>query len=516
MVLFIRKKFETYVKSKELDIWHVNTEGDFLPIQNNPKTKQDEVVPFEKQNNDLKKRLAKNNEDKMVIYNASPRKELFNTDITSLKALDEGYSRKNYVRKFLRSLHSKWRAKVTAIKESKDLTSLSLDELIRNLKVHELAIKKDYEIVKGKEERRSLSLKAKNESSDEESSTTRSKDEEYAIAVRDFKKLFKRRGRFSQNSKAYIILNKHTIKIEESLNMKFDETPPPSKISPLTDDDLDKEEEEAIKVTKKKNLENDIEDESLEIDKIVNIKESKNHLLDNIIGNLNQRAPRSQAQNQSKLFCFISTIEPKNVNDALKEESWIVAMQEELNQFIDNDVWELVPQPKRSWNQASPRIILPYGMLLTGLYNRVMLNFPELSSDRYLLYDHVMYPLNQQHDRKTRKDYGTKKGRHSTSTSSSSAFDHPSSSHYIDEDNDENDEGTSRVNTYSPTSYVNSLSNEIPQVFTNPPPDEQNMETLFTRQTKILNHQVQMRDEHKSGLKSIEKGIKNLWKGNKK
>ncbi|GJW22610.1 zf-CCHC domain-containing protein [Tanacetum coccineum] len=74
----------------------------------------------------------------------------FNTIITSLKALDEGYSSKNYVRKFLRALHPKWRAKVTAIEESKELTSLSLDELIGNLKVHEMIIKKDSEIVKQK------------------------------------------------------------------------------------------------------------------------------------------------------------------------------------------------------------------------------------------------------------------------------------------------------------------------------------------------------------------------------
>nr|GEX51286.1 zf-CCHC domain-containing protein/UBN2 domain-containing protein [Tanacetum cinerariifolium] len=78
----------------------------------------------------------------------------FNTIITSLKALDEGYSSKNYVRKFLRALHPKWRAKVTAIEESKDLTSLSLDELIEV------------------------------------------ENEEDAMAVRDFKKFFKRRGRF--------------------------------------------------------------------------------------------------------------------------------------------------------------------------------------------------------------------------------------------------------------------------------------------------------------------------------
>ncbi|GJW39146.1 alpha/beta hydrolases superfamily protein [Tanacetum coccineum] len=69
------------------------------------------------------------------------------------------------------ALHPKWRADVTTIKESKDLTSLSLDELIRNLKVYE-------------------------ESSDEESSTSDSEDEEYAMAVKEFKKFFKRRGRF--------------------------------------------------------------------------------------------------------------------------------------------------------------------------------------------------------------------------------------------------------------------------------------------------------------------------------
>ncbi|GJZ39974.1 hypothetical protein Tco_0586537 [Tanacetum coccineum] len=116
----------------------------------------------------------------------------FNTIITSLKALDEGYFSKNYVRKFLRALHPKWRAKVMAVEESKDLTSLSLDELNGNLKVHEMIIKKDSKIVKEKVERKSLALKPKKESSDEECSTSGSEDEEYAITVRDFKKFFKK------------------------------------------------------------------------------------------------------------------------------------------------------------------------------------------------------------------------------------------------------------------------------------------------------------------------------------
>ncbi|GJY01647.1 retrovirus-related pol polyprotein from transposon TNT 1-94 [Tanacetum coccineum] len=141
---------------------------------------------------------------------------------------------------------------------------------------------------------------------------------------------------YSQNSKAYVILNKHTRKIEDSLNVTFDETLPPSKTSPLVDDDLD--EDQAIKVAEKKALETNIEDETLEVDEIVKIKESKNHPLENVIGNLNQRTLRSQAQNQSNFFCFISIIEPKNVNEALKDESWIITMQEELNQFVANDV----------------------------------------------------------------------------------------------------------------------------------------------------------------------------------
>ncbi|GJX44791.1 zf-CCHC domain-containing protein [Tanacetum coccineum] len=121
----------------------------------------------------------------------------FNTIITSLKALDEGFSSKNCVRKFLRALHPKWRAKVTAIEESKNLTTLSLDELIGNLKVYEEVIKKDSETVKSKREQsRSIALKARKESSDEDSSTSDSEDEEYAMAVRNFKKFFKRQGRF--------------------------------------------------------------------------------------------------------------------------------------------------------------------------------------------------------------------------------------------------------------------------------------------------------------------------------
>nr|GEW76757.1 uncharacterized mitochondrial protein AtMg00810-like [Tanacetum cinerariifolium] len=162
-----KNRFETYVKAKDLDLWHIILNGDFPPLAKNEVTQILEVVPFEEQSDDLKKKLAKNNEAKMVLYNALPKKEYgrifmcktakdiwqsllithqgncqvkdnkidllvqkyeqfnileeesidsgfarFNTIITCLKALDEGFSSKNYVRKFLRALLPKWRAKI--------------------------------------------------------------------------------------------------------------------------------------------------------------------------------------------------------------------------------------------------------------------------------------------------------------------------------------------------------------------------------------------------------------------
>nr|GEW41942.1 UBN2 domain-containing protein [Tanacetum cinerariifolium]GEW88065.1 UBN2 domain-containing protein [Tanacetum cinerariifolium] len=106
----------------------------------------------------------------------------FNTIITSLKALDESFSSHNHVRKFLRALPTKWRPKVTTIEESKDLSTLPLDELIGNLKLYEVVLEKDSEASKVKKEKyKSLAPKARKVSSDEEGSCSGS-DEEYAMA----------------------------------------------------------------------------------------------------------------------------------------------------------------------------------------------------------------------------------------------------------------------------------------------------------------------------------------------
>jgi hypothetical protein len=44
----------------------------------------------------------------------------------------------------------------------------------------------------------------------------------------------------------------------------------------------------------------------------------------------------------------VSSIEPYRIVDALRDPDWVVAMQEELNNFTRNDVWHLVPRPNQN------------------------------------------------------------------------------------------------------------------------------------------------------------------------
>ncbi|GJW07481.1 reverse transcriptase domain-containing protein, partial [Tanacetum coccineum] len=106
-------------------------------------------------------------------------------------------SKRNYHVEILKGSLTKWHPKVTAIKESKDLSALLLDELIGNLKVYEVVLEKDSEISKIKKGKyKSLALKARKVSCDKEVSCSSSDDEENAMAIRDFKKFFRRRGKF--------------------------------------------------------------------------------------------------------------------------------------------------------------------------------------------------------------------------------------------------------------------------------------------------------------------------------
>ncbi|GKD37109.1 hypothetical protein Tco_1257316 [Tanacetum coccineum] len=117
-----------------------------------------------------------------------------------------------------------------------------------------------------------------------------------------------------------------------------------------------------------------------------------------------------------------------------------------------------LPQTKSSPNKrienarATPTANLPYGMLLTCLFNFVMDHFPHLDNGIYNVVDYVMRPLVHKQACKPRCDRGIQKARHSTSSSSTHQFGSSSNQEYDDEDED-----TYRASTPSPNSFLNYL-----------------------------------------------------------
>nr|GEU55017.1 hypothetical protein [Tanacetum cinerariifolium] len=82
-----------------------------------------------------------------------------------------------------------------------------------------------------------------------------------------------------------------------------------------------------------------------------NSKWTKDHPLENIIGELARPVSTRLQLHEQALFCyydsFPTSVEPKTYKDALTQSCWIEAMQEELNEFERLEVWELVPRPDK-------------------------------------------------------------------------------------------------------------------------------------------------------------------------
>ncbi|GJT45535.1 putative ribonuclease H-like domain-containing protein [Tanacetum coccineum] len=77
---------------------------------------------------------------------------------------------------------------------------------------------------------------------------------------------------------------------------------------------------------------------------------TKDHPLDQVIGDPSKPVMTRQRLHTDSEVCMyaltVSTIEPKNIKEAMADHSWIESMQDELNQFKRLQVWELVPRPE--------------------------------------------------------------------------------------------------------------------------------------------------------------------------
>ncbi|KAI3757928.1 hypothetical protein L6452_05472 [Arctium lappa] len=78
-------------------------------------------------------------------------------------------------------------------------------------------------------------------------------------------------------------------------------------------------------------------------------KWTRSHLIHQIIGDPQASVTirsRTSTSNECLFTCFLSKIEPTKVSESLEDPDWIIAMQEDLNQFDALKVWRLVPRPK--------------------------------------------------------------------------------------------------------------------------------------------------------------------------
>ncbi|KAJ9539187.1 hypothetical protein OSB04_031920 [Centaurea solstitialis] len=75
---------------------------------------------------------------------------------------------------------------------------------------------------------------------------------------------------------------------------------------------------------------------------------TKDHPIDQVLRNPSSGVKtRRQSGNICLYVNFISENEPKEIDDALRDPAWVSAMQEELAEFIRNNVWLLVPRPRK-------------------------------------------------------------------------------------------------------------------------------------------------------------------------
>jgi hypothetical protein len=75
----------------------------------------------------------------------------------------------------------------------------------------------------------------------------------------------------------------------------------------------------------------------------------RDHPVNSILGDIHKGVTtRSRVAHFCEYYSFVSSIEPYRVEDALRDSDWVLAMQEELNNFTRNEVWHLVPRPNQN------------------------------------------------------------------------------------------------------------------------------------------------------------------------
>ena len=259
-----KDRMRLFIESTHIDMWDIIENGQYVPTDDTG-----EKIPKERWSNDQKAKVQLNSKAKFFLSCALSRSEYdkvhgcetakemwdtlamahegtsqvkeskisilvhqyelfkmkedesidqmfgrFQTITNGLKALGRIYDNQDHVRKILRSLPKRWRPKVTAIQEAKDLSKLKLDELLGSLKIHEVELdgeeksRKDKSIAlkvvqRNKRHNSSKALKIEDNQDDDEAESDENSDDddedELSFISRKIRRMWKKKPRFQRN-----------------------------------------------------------------------------------------------------------------------------------------------------------------------------------------------------------------------------------------------------------------------------------------------------------------------------
>ncbi|KAL2517285.1 Integrase catalytic domain-containing protein [Abeliophyllum distichum] len=178
---------------------------------------------------------------------------------------------------------------------------------------------------------------------------------------------------YSENSRAYRVYNMRTQTIIESINVKIDDTGDFSSYSQEPNIQTLEEQVAGRQPTQDNHVpvpdshtqmeqpasSFDVSEPAPGSSDVPNTNNKQNmrrqppswiqkaHPLDNVLSDSgNGMMTRRMLANELENVCYTSQIEPKNINKAIIDENWVLAMHKELAQFDRNKVWKLIPRPK--------------------------------------------------------------------------------------------------------------------------------------------------------------------------
>ncbi|GAU51330.1 hypothetical protein TSUD_412770 [Trifolium subterraneum] len=183
-----KDKMELFLRSQDNNMWHVVEVAEYVPLakdSTNPKPQAE----WSTQEADREEETIEQMYGRFISI------------INELNSLGKTYTTHERIRKILRCLPKIWRPIVTAITVAKDLTKVSVEDLIGSLKAHESILQED----KPKKkmialETQSRECSQKNETlCEDEESLQEDDEEELAFLSRRIQRLMTRRNQLKKN-----------------------------------------------------------------------------------------------------------------------------------------------------------------------------------------------------------------------------------------------------------------------------------------------------------------------------